>query len=192
MKNNRSWDCPLLSAKVLALFALSRKVTQGVWKLFFHTSLAARQAGKMSYSLKIIQMRLQRVQQFVVAVQWPNRLGIGFDCKVGSLGLAFSWLMPCSHEVGKRDHMANSDWREDLCGDTRLLCHSSGELGSALWFRYELDLGQTVLTSSLSFTTSKCVWNFKWKVFSVVFSVVVICISVPRCSTTSRPHHAGC
>lgn len=83
-------------------------------------------------------MRLQKVQEFVVAVLWPNRLGTGFE---GQVAWGW-WLVDCSHKLGKRDRMANSGWRGDLCSDTHFFCHSSGKLGNTPWFHYELILAK--------------------------------------------------
>lgn len=86
---------------------------------------------------------------------------------MGSQGLMFSWLKPCSHELGKRGHIANLGWRKGLCSDTQLLCHSRGKLGNTLWFHCELiltsvtELFHSLLLNAFEISSQKSfLWTF--------------------------------
>lgn len=109
---------------------------------------------------------------------------------MGSQGLMFSWLKPCSHELGKRGHIANLGWRKGLCSDTQLLCHSRGKLGNTLWFHCELiltsvtELFHSLLLNAFEISSQK---SFLW-----TFLLLSFVFQSQDAALPSRPHHAGC
>lgn len=68
-------------------------------------------------------------------IGWVLALVMGWVCS--SLGLLFSSLKPSSQELGKETK--RTIWGEENSAlSSQLFCHSSGELGDALWFQNEL------------------------------------------------------